>query len=177
MTEPHTLDPFGDREPPHGLRERVTRTLRDRGLVETPAMRLRRQTLRGGVLLVLLAAAFAAGRVQRGIETASNPGPEFLLLLYEDTAYRDDRPVPEIVAEYAGWADSLRRESELVLGEKLGQAYTELPATMRGDQSPAALPKGLFIVRANNLEAAAALAGSSPHLRYGGRIVVHPIEH
>lgn len=175
MTEPRNLDPFSDREPPRVLQQRITRTLQAGGLLQTRAVRLRRQVLRSGALLVLVAAAFLAGRMQRG--PATGAGPEFLLLLYEDSVYRDDRPVREIVAEYAVWADSLRHNDALVLGEKLGRSFTELPAPMRADQVGSALPTGLFIVRANDLTGAATIAGTSPHLRFGGRIVVHSIDH
>lgn len=106
---------------------------------------------------------------------AAEAGPQFLLLLYEDSAYRDDRPIREIVAEYAGWADSLRQERALVLGEKLGVESAELPAG-RG-QAVAGLPTGLFIVRASDLASARSIASTSPHIRQGGRIVVHAIDH
>jgi hypothetical protein len=35
---------------------------------------------------------------------------------------------------------------------------------------------GLFIVRASDLERAAAIARTCPHMRYGGQIEVRPIE-
>lgn len=81
-----------------------------------------------------------------------------------------------IVAEYGAWADSLCRERTLVLGEKLADGFAELPSALR-TQPATGRPSGLFIVRANDMLAAASVAGTSPHLRYGGRIVIHQIEH
>lgn len=164
-------EPFADREPPPALRQRLTRTLRRDGLVEPRSARVRRLVLQGAAATLLLFAAFWAGRVQR---STVDPRPQFLLLLYEDSAYRDDRPIRDIVEEYAGWADSLRQERALVLGEKLGLEHAELPD--RASQPAAGLPTGLFIVRANDLASARTIAGTSPHIRQGGRIGVHAID-
>ena len=166
-------EPFEDREPPAALRQRITRTLERDGLVEPRSARVRRMVIRGAIAAMMMAAAFSAGQMRRS--TSAETGPQFLLLLYEDSTYRDDRPIREIVAEYGGWADSLRKERTLVLGEKLGLAHTELPE--RADQPTAGLPTGLFIVRAADLASARVIAGTSPHIRQGGRIVVHAIDH
>ena len=163
--------PFADREPPPALRQRITRTLQRDGLVEPRSARVRRLIIQGAIAVLLLAAAFSAGRVQRS--TATDARPQFLLLLYEDSTYRDDRPIREIVAEYAGWADSLRQERALVLAEKLGVQHAELPERVGQGE---VVPTGLFIVRANDLSAARTIAGTSPHVRQGGRIVVHAID-
>ena len=171
MTE-RSNEPFADREPPPTLRQRITRTLERNGLVEPRSARVRRQVMQGAIAAVLLVAAFLAG--QRQQSAAADPRPQFLLLLYEDSTYRDDRPVREIVAEYAGWADSLRQERALVLGEKLGVEHSELPD--RGTQRAEGLPTGLFIVHANDLLSAKSIASTSPHIRQGGRIVVHAID-
>lgn len=173
MTELRNADPFGGREPPPSLRDRITRTLNDRGLVEPRSSRLRRQVVTVGTLVTLVVVAFGAGRWQRSSATTDS-GPNFLLLLYEDSTYRDDRPVREIVAEYGGWADSLRRERRLVAGEKLGDVNVQLPP--RAAATSTEHPTGLFIVRASDLVSATVLAQTSPHLRYGGRVVVHPID-
>jgi hypothetical protein len=165
--------PFADREPPPALRQRITRTLQREALVEPRSARVRRLMIQGATAAVVLAAAFSAGQMQRS--TATDPRPQFLLLLYEDSTYRDDRPIREIVAEYAGWADSLRQEHRLVLGEKLGREHSQLPE--RANQPVEGLPTGLFIVHANDLASARTIAGTSPHIRQGGRIVVHAIDH
>lgn len=172
MAERQSRDPFADREPPAELRRRLTQTLNRNGLVEPKSTRVRRQALQGSVLLGLMVVAFLAGRVENA--PVPDGRPQFLLLLYEDSTYRDDRPIREIVAEYGGWADSLRRRSELVLGEKLGLAHLQLPPR---PEEPSSVPTGLFIVRASDLASARAIASTSPHLRQGGRIVVHAIDH
>ena len=167
-----TQPPFGDREPPRSLHDRVERTLLASGLLESRSKRLQRYAVRAAVLVIVTGAAFAMGRVQREF-TDPDSLPHFLMLLYEDSTYRDDRPVREIVNEYARWADSLRQGQALVLGEKLDDARVELPAPAVSRISP---PTGMFIVRAGNLQHATILAATSPHLRFGGRVVVHQID-
>jgi hypothetical protein len=173
MSDSPRPDPFGDREPPRALGERIARTLRANDLVATQSPRYARDGLRAAALILAIAGAFWMGRLQRSTAVAEDPGPQFLVLLYEDSTYRDDRPVREIVAEYAGWADSLRRDRALVLGEKLGDAYNEIPVPLRQGVDH---PTGLFIVRARDLRQATALAQTSPHLRYGGHLVVQAID-
>jgi hypothetical protein len=106
----------------------------------------------------------------------SDPRPTFLLLLYEDAGYRDDRPTREIVVEYGAWADSLRREGELVMAEKLSDAHVNVPPAKAVGASHR-IPTGLFIVRARSLDEATTVAESSPHLKYGGRILLTAIDH
>ena len=173
MNDSPRPNPFGDREPPTALGERISRTLRANDLVATQAPRYARQGLRAAALILAIAGAFWMGSQQRSAAVAEDPRPQFLVLLYEDSTYRDDRPVREIVAEYAGWADSLRRDRALVLGEKLGNGHNEIPALATRDIDH---PTGLFIVRARDLQQATALAQTSPHVRYGGHLVVHAID-
>lgn len=129
-------------------------------------------------MAALLAAALVLGFVA-GRANVSSPGGDarYLLLLYEDSRYRDDRPVAEIVGEYARWADSLRRRGALVLGEKLASAtvtlHREGATESTGDPG---LATGFFIVRAESDGQARAIAETSPHLRYGGRIELRAIE-
>lgn len=173
MTEPRDQVPFADRTPPGVLQQRVAATLHRDGLVEPRSVRIRRMSMRAAFGLSVVALSFVAGRLQRQT-TAVDARPEFLLLLYEDSTYRDDRHTAEKVAEYSAWADSLGKERALVLGEKLGLKQVQLPE--RDGRADTNAPTGLFIVRAVDLPSAREIAGSSPHLRHGGRIVVHEID-
>jgi hypothetical protein len=174
MSQSQGPDPFGGREPPPELRDRITSSLLTSGLLEPHHVRIRRTVMRGVVFVAVFVIAFVAGRFQ--ISGARPGGPEFLILLYEDSMYRDERPVREIVAEYGGWADSLRRVESLVIGEKLSTDRVQL-ATTAGSAGVMQHPTGLFIVRAASLEAATGIARSSPHLKYGGTVLVHRIDH
>jgi hypothetical protein len=127
------------------------------------------------VLAAALIAGFLVGRVER---VGASELPRYLLLLYEDSTYRDDRPVAQIIAEYARWADSLDKAGVLDVGEKLADQRIELApasgATRASDDEAA--PTGFFVIRAANASKAREIASSSPHVRYGGRIMLHGIE-
>lgn len=162
-----------DDEPSPALRRRVERTLIDRGHL-TPARTPWRALGIAASLLVAAGVGFAAGRIQPSPDSS----PQFLLLLREDSTYRDDRPIREIVREYGRWADSLRQNDQLVLAEKLSNESADVvgqPVAFITDprESPTT---GLFLVRASNLDAAKAIAASSPHVKYGGRVVIRPIQ-
>jgi hypothetical protein len=160
---------FDSAAPPPSLRDRV---LRD-------AMPPLKKRPRWQVALALAAAlllAFMGGRATRG-ESGEAEGAQYLLLLYEGAGYRDDRPMQETVAEYARWADSLRGRRLLTRAHKLDDGQLALlraqPAVAEAPTESE--PTGLFIVRAESPEDAAAIARTSPHLKYGGRIVLRKL--
>ena len=174
MPEENLPNPFDDVAPPPSLKARTVATLISSGALAPGDRRLSRLTRSAGLLAAALIAGFLIGRVDRA---GASEAPRYLLLLYEDSAYHDDRPIGEIVAEYARWADSLRQNGLLEAGEKLADAPVQL--TSGGGGSPAlrgASPTGFFIIRAADVNAARAIAASAPHIRQGGRIGIHLIE-
>jgi hypothetical protein len=171
----------GGVEPPPALKQHVLQTLRARGIVAPPSpFRPSRTFTR---ILVYAAAAlvlFASGALVGGRRSASaaDPRPRFALFLYEDAAFRPTVSQRELVAEYSAWADSLRRQNTLVMGEELGQEDAAVlvgsggaVAISPGDvETVAGRLTGFFIVRAFTGEEALALARQCPHLKYGGRV-------
>ena len=163
MPDDQRPKPFGDIEPPAGLKSRVIGTLTSAGTLTPSGGRVPRAARWAALLAAAIFAGFLLGRVERA---SASDVPRYLLLLYEDSTYRDGRPVSEIVAEYARWADSLRKADLLELGEKLADP----------PRRDATSPTGFFIIRAVDGNAARAIAASSPHVRHGGGIVVRAIE-
>jgi hypothetical protein len=104
-----------------------------------------------------------------------NPAvPRFALLLLEDSTFQGATKVghDSLVDEYSAWAGQLAEHGNLVLGEELEPASYSL-----GPESPATdRVTGLFVIAAENLEAALRIARTCPHLRYGGGVVVRPIQ-
>ena len=160
---------FDSAAPPPSLRDRV---LRD----AMPPLKKRARWLVALALAAALLLAFMGGRATRG-ESAEAEGSQYLLLLYEEVGYRDDRPVQETVAEYARWADSLRGHRLLTRAHKLDEEQMALFRTQPAMAEVPAMsePTGLFIVRAGSSDEAAAIARTSPHLKYGGRIVLRKL--
>jgi len=171
----------GGVEPPLALKQRVLQTLRARGLVAPPSRPSRTVTR---ILLYATAALvlFTGGALVGGrrIASATDPRPRFALFLYEDAAYRPTVSHAELVAEYTAWADSLRRQNTLVIGEELGQEdaavlvrFSGAVTVSPGDvETVAGRLAGLFIVRASTGNEALALARQCPHLKYGGRVAL-----
>ena len=161
--------------PPPALRARVIRSLRERGLIASraaPPITRTALALAAGILLFLAGGVFAPDLRS----PAPDPRPSFVLLLYEDSTFRGNDG--SHVGEYIAWADSLRTEGALVMGERLDPRAGVLPASdATGPDSDNAFGSigGLFIVRAADLSAAISLARTCPHVRLGGRVVVRPV--
>jgi hypothetical protein len=124
--------------------------------------------------LVLFLAGSWWGR--QGDRVPAAQGQRFALFLLEDSTFQGTEQVghDSLVAEYSAWAGELAENGNLVMGEELGEEAWPVGPT-EPERSPAARITGFFILTAASEEAALALARSSPHLRYGGAIVVRPI--
>jgi hypothetical protein len=112
--------------------------------------------------------------------------PTFLLLLRRgpDAVDPGSGPLHErMVAEYSAWRSEMVRRGVL-RASRLLDAGTGL--VLRGGSTAVAargVPRdgggefvsGFFLVEAENLDAAEAIARTSPHLEYGGSIEIRPI--
>jgi hypothetical protein len=196
--------------PPPDLEESVVAALADEGLVgggvgsaglgdagHPARVPSRRAWAWGGLALAASLAAFfagiaisdrGAGREEALPETVGPPAPErWLLLLYEDAAYRAPATPEEHaarVAEYVAWAEGLREQGVVVDGEELaGPVESEMLDGRRGaietgpgaPSGPVGTVAGYFVVEVLDREAAIAIARTSPHLAHGGTVVVRRI--
>jgi hypothetical protein len=111
-------------------------------------------------------------------EVSAAPGRRYLLLLLEDARYRaaDGPGRAARIAEYRKWS---RETPGIESGDKLsGEAWL---LTGSGEAKLLALPRtgfvaGLFVLRAAGDADAIRIARACPHLRYGGKIELRPIE-
>lgn len=101
----------------------------------------------------------------------------YLLLFHIDSTFRHGQtPAASaaILADYAQWADRLRREGTLIGGEKLADPTAWFgPAhevSAQGDHLA-----GFMVIRAKDRASAETIAATCPHLRYGGRIELRMI--
>jgi hypothetical protein len=143
-----------ERQPDAALEERVVSTLIAAGLV-----RRRRVwpvwVAAAAAAMVVLAISVSVLRPKHTLA----PGNTYVLLLYEDSAYR---PAPtghgaERVAEIARWADSLDADGKV---ERAGRLAGPGPVG------------GLFMIRAANDSDAARIAATCPFTKWGGRLEV-----
>jgi hypothetical protein len=158
--------------PPPGAYHQLVRQLTDSGRIHRPA---RIAGWLGAALVATAAAAIAVLAVPD-----SRPGQEFLLLLEEPSGYQTPVGADQIrarVNEYAGWARALASEERLVSAGELEPGGIAIgPATSRRVNGPMT-PTGYFLVRAQSLEEAERLARASPHLKYGGEVMIRPVVH
>lgn len=122
---------------------------------------------------VLFIAGFFTGR------TGAKPSvPEFnyVFLLEEGSSYHratQDAETQRRVTEYREWASTLRSRGVDISGLKLQER-----GTVFGESDAASFNElaGLFMLKAKNMEEARHIAETCPHIRYGGGIVIRPIE-
>lgn len=128
------------------------------------------------IAIVSAALGLALGQRMDAAPPPPADGDEFVMLLYEDESY--DAPAPgqmeARIGEYSQWAREVAATGKYVTGEKLtDEAALLLPDGTRADSIPAAeegVLEGYFVIRAQDLDEAAAIAASCPHLAYGGTV-------
>lgn len=98
---------------------------------------------------------------------AARPDSDYVLLLYSGS---DLTPgVGSRAAEYGDWAHARHEAGRIVDGHELGRTVTTLGPPADGE------PSGLFVIEASSAAEAARLARTTPHLEYGGTVVVREI--
>jgi hypothetical protein len=102
----------------------------------------------------------------------------FLLLLVEDHRYqpaRNEQEQQERINLYRNWAVTLRQKGLTLNGTKLQQQTYFLPSdtAQKPHHSEVA---GYFLIDAGDLNQAMQIAGTCPHLRFGGQIEVRQID-
>lgn len=165
-------------EPPTRVEDRLVASLRTRGDIRTPRSRLPWPIGLG----VAAAAVFAIALLRRQTSTESTE-PQFLLLIAEDSRYTppaDSTEARARVVEYTEWAGRLAGLGKLVTAGELAYSGTDVRAQ---GNSPSVIDSrvgavsGFFLVRAESVAQAEQLAAESPHLKYGGTVVVRAILH
>ena len=151
--------------PPRAVEETTIAALHERGLVYPRRRRaIVLWTAAAAAAIVALVSWFVMARTAPPIE-----GPRFVLLLYAGSDPVTGTPDARR-QEYGAWARDLSSRGVQVSGEELSEESAALGATT--DAADATLPRGFFVIRADDLAAAQRIASTCPHLRYGGRIVI-----
>lgn len=173
--------------PPPALEERIVDALKAKQLiVSTPggtSMKMQ-YAINAAIAIAAMAVGLAAGHRMDSPSpepAAAVTGDQYALLLYENDDYRDPKPggMEARIAEYSQWAREIAGTGRYVAGEKLtDDALLLMPDGARDRTIPAAEVgklKGFFIISARDLDEAAEIAASCPHLRYGGTVSLRRI--
>jgi hypothetical protein len=167
-------------EPPPGVEDRLVGALRARGDI-AGRRRIPIRLVAAG-FAAAAAALFVAKMVLRPAGAVSEE-PQFLLLIAEDARYTppaDSSDAQARVAEYTEWAGRLAGAGKLVTAGELAYSGTDVRAEGNSPaliDSRAGAVSGFFLVRAESLAQAEQLAAESPHLKYGGTVVVRAVIH
>jgi hypothetical protein len=162
--------------PPPLLESRVVAALRADGLIRTGSVWSWPATVAASLLIFLAGAT--VGR-SLPLESAGAPQsipdrPRYLLLLAGDVTPAADGSTR--AAEYGEWARSLSARGIAVSGDEL-TSHAELVTNARAAAFPDLTSVGgYFIIEAADDGAAAALAHTCPHIKYGGSIVVRRVQ-
>jgi hypothetical protein len=166
-------------DPPAALENRVLDAMRSQGMIrKTPFLRAAAAI---AAAVTLFVAGVIADRYWPAPAAPGDPRPQFVLMLYEDSAYETASPAELAgrIAEYGNWARSLGSQN-YVTGQKLVETESTISRTGTVGPTPPT-PKdgsvaGYFIIRATDAQEAARVAATCPHVRYGGQISVREIE-
>jgi hypothetical protein len=165
--------------PPSALEGRVIDALRRRG-----AFGLQRRWHRWIVLsatgVLLFVTGWASARLELG-RFAHHARPRFALLLERGEEATGVGPAEESrqAKDYREWASRLSGSNHRVEGERLADIGKELVSRNENEIPWSLGPdgvRGYFLVSARDLQEAVEIARSCPHLKYGGRIEVRPID-
>jgi hypothetical protein len=157
---------------PEGLEDRVVERLRREGAFARFRFGMRWLAI-ASAAAVLFVAGFFAGRVGA---KASAPEFNYVLLLQEGVSYQrasQDVETRRRVAEYREWASTLRSHGVDISGLKLQERADSFG---KANSTSFVELAGLFMVKARDMEEARHIAETCPHIRYGGGIVIRPIE-
>lgn len=177
---------------PPGFADRVLARTRLAGTWERLWLRLSgRQVLAAAATLLAATAGLGAwaGRVSAPgpaltpvtTDPTANSGPQFLLLLIQP-ADLDPQVMAERVSAYQAWAMELESAGRLVSAEKLGDDPGEWVLPPEAGFDPTIMEAssmtlgGFFHIRAANYEEAAEIARASPHVGYGGTVLVRQVD-
>jgi hypothetical protein len=162
--------------PPAALRERVRHTLEARGLVGTAGTgRVVRVVAAAAAALVIFFAGLFAGSLRASMQLPSAEAPvqpRYALILYGGLAGDEGAEHDRRAREYGAWARALAGEAKWVGGEELDRAIAVYPSAPAPEEDPVV---GFFLIDATSADVAKRIAQDCPHLKYGGRVVVHPV--
>jgi hypothetical protein len=170
--------------PPDDLEDRTVAALYQQGLLHSIAPEARpgrRQRVPGApaawrriaAAMVIFAAGAWSGAAWNTPAGSPEPGAPRFLLLLEGASTVSAADESRVFEEYRAWAGQLRRGGRFVSGERLGAASIAVPT---GNADGVDQVQGYFVVSANDLRDAVAVAESSPHVARGGLVRVRPID-
>ena len=171
--------------PPPALQEKIIHALKAKGLMHmtTPSQiwTLPRAAAAAAVAALFLILGFGLAKWQSRTPEAASDQALFVLFLYDGEA--SPAHAAAQVEEYRQWAMQLHKAGKMITGEKL--KFHGRVLRLAGDRlEESALevePRnaglgGYFLIAAANMDEAARLAATCPHLKFGGTNALREID-
>lgn len=165
---------------PPELEDKVAEALRDKGaFIVKPRITLRIY-IKAAAIIVLFIGVFGAGWLLRDKKDLIMPvsdktgQKEFVLLLFTDGDFKDGDHLDE---EYATWFHE-NMDNGLQYGEELANdswviGNKQIARSESGKNNK--LLSGFFVISAPGADEALRIAGTCPHLKYGGFVELRPV--
>jgi hypothetical protein len=173
--------------PPADLEDRIVALLESEQLIKpgnrgAATMRMH-YAINAAIAAVSILVGFGVGQRMDGetMPAVADGDNEYILLLYEDASYQAPEPgqMEARIGEYSQWARDVADTGKYVGGKKLtNDSVLLMPDGTRRDVIPTAgqgALEGYFVITASNLDEAASIAASCPHLHYGGTVSLRRI--
>lgn len=136
--------------------------------------------LRAAAAVVLILLGGAGGYLLRGDGAPRSVpaiGASTFLLLVRGEEPQGPVTGDSLVREYQGWASSLAHQGRLMGANKLmDEPGRWISAPTAGETRTRSDVSGYFLVSASGYDEAVEIAGSSPHIRYGGTFEIREVE-
>lgn len=161
--------------PADALEHRTVGALHAAGLLASPRSRAVARWVAVAAGVMIFVGGLVAGRLSAGGAQPEpvDTRPRYILLLEPGSRVPTTGEAERRTVErYGNWAREVRASGRDITGERLGEARALVPD---GPGASSAL-QGYFIISADSLDDAVAVARSCPHALDGGRIVVRPID-
>jgi hypothetical protein len=158
-------------QPSSSLEHRVVSAMRQEGLLRRRPLTRVLSSVAAAAMLFTLGAV--SGRYVWPGPVAPGPndrGPQYMLLLAGDVTPSADGSTR--AEEYGQWARDVAARGIRISGLELADSAGVIRGRSNRDFPELAAVGGFFLVNAASDESAAALARSSPHVKYGGTVVV-----
>jgi hypothetical protein len=159
--------------PPAMLESRVAAALRADGLIRTSSVWAWPARIAAS-LLIFVTGAIVGHNVSLTAPQATVPQARYLLLLAGDATPASEGSSRAV--EYGEWARSLSARGIKVSGDELSSLAELVTNTREATFPDLASVGGYFIIEAADDGAAAALARTCPHIKFGGSIVVRRVQ-
>jgi len=168
--------------PPQELEDRTVDLLKERNLLEQKSFSYINRKILWYVAaaLVLMSVGFGLGRWGFDSPKTAVDQKLFMLALIEPADQRLEED--QLYEEYGNWLREIGKDGRYVGGEALKYEIQKLVTDQRGEfyrndlvNNPKTIMSGYFLIEAQNMEEIEAIARQSPHLKYGGAIVIREI--